>query len=91
MKFGIDHTKKVSILSGGMKRRVAIVRALLHDADLYIFDEPFKGLDENNKQLVMNEIKSLKKTTIIITHNYSEVEYFGLQEKIISEKFALYK
>ncbi len=42
-------TNPVKNLSGGMRRRVALLRALLSDADLLIFDEPFSGLDEENR------------------------------------------
>ena len=46
--FGLSDcvSRKVRNLSGGMKRRVAIIRALLSSHDLLIMDEPFKGLDE---------------------------------------------
>lgn len=68
--------KQVSQLSGGMKRRVAIVRAVMMEADLYIMDEPFKGLDEELKRQVILYVKEkLKgKTVIIVTHEKSEVE-----------------
>jgi NitT/TauT family transport system ATP-binding protein len=68
--------KPVSELSGGMKRRVAIVRAILSNADLIIMDEPFKGLDYGTKKIVieyvMNNTKG--KTLIIATHYIDEVE-----------------
>lgn len=90
-KFELDYTKKVSTLSGGMKRRVAIIRALLFDAELYIFDEPFKGLDDKTKEIVMEQFKQLDKTVIIITHNINEVEFFELNLCQKSNEFALYK
>ncbi|CUH93875.1 ATP-binding cassette domain-containing protein [Herbinix luporum] len=67
--------KAVSLLSGGMRRRVAIVRALLADYDLLIMDEPFKGLDEKLKKQVINYLqnKVKGKTVIIITHDKEEV------------------
>ena len=70
--------KRVRELSGGMKRRVAILRALLYDYDLLIMDEPFKGLDKGTKSKVMdfviNEIND--KSAIIITHDIDDIEYF---------------
>ena len=68
--------KPVSELSGGMKRRVAIVRALLSESDIIIMDEPFKGLDEELKIQVINYIKykTKGKTVIIITHDKEEVD-----------------
>lgn len=67
--------KPVISLSGGMRRRVAIVRAILSDYDLLIMDEPFKGLDENLKKQAINYIKEKTKgkTVIIITHHKDEV------------------
>lgn len=76
--------KRVKELSGGMKRRVAILRAMLYDFDLLIMDEPFKGLDEETKNKVMsfviNRIKN--KTAIIVTHDKEDVEYFSKCKEI---------
>lgn len=67
--------KPVEVLSGGMRRRVAVVRASLADYDILIMDEPFKGLDENLKKRVINYIKEKTKgkTVLIITHEKEEV------------------
>jgi NitT/TauT family transport system ATP-binding protein len=64
----------VSPLSGGMKRRVAIVRALLADADLLLLDEPFKGLDVETKREVMDYFmeQSAGKTSLVVTHDPAE-------------------
>ncbi len=69
----------VNKLSGGMKRRCAIVRALLSDYDILLLDEPFKGLDEDTKQKVMDYTKArIKgKTVILITHVKEEAEILG--------------
>lgn len=69
-------SRPVSTLSGGMKRRVAIVRALSVPSDLILMDEPFTGLDENTKQTVMKYIreKSEEKLVIISTHQQEDVE-----------------
>ena len=64
--------KRVSKLSGGMKRRVAIVRAIAHGGDALILDEPFNGLDADNKQIVIDIIKreflDKNKPVLLITH-----------------------
>lgn len=71
--------KNVAKLSGGEKRRVAILRALLSEYDILLLDEPFTGLDEDNKQLVMEYLKevTIDKTVILVTHNLSEAEYLN--------------
>lgn len=71
--------KPVSELSGGMKRRVAIMRALLADSNMIIMDEPFKGLDEELKINIINTVKSMTKdkTLIIVTHDLDEVRALG--------------
>ena len=68
-------------LSGGMKRRVAILRALLAPHNILILDEPFKGLDADNKAAVMEYIKkkTSDKTVVLITHDLSEAEFFNSQ------------
>ena len=64
-------------LSGGMKQRVSIARALAYDADLVILDEPFKGLDpEKRREISEFVFKSLKsKTVIMVTHDTADLEF----------------
>ena len=68
--------KPVRLLSGGMRRRVALVRAILSDYDVLILDEPFKGLDEELKKQVINYIRKMAKgkTVIIITHDREDID-----------------
>ena len=63
--------KKVSELSGGMKRRVAIARVLLMDGDRFFLDEPFTGLDGETKEAVASVLKKkLKgKTVVVVSHS----------------------
>ncbi|MBS5344387.1 MAG: ABC transporter ATP-binding protein [Clostridium sp.] len=74
----------ISEFSGGMKRRVAILRALLADYDILFLDEPFKGLDAETKALVMSDVKqrSQGKTVILVTHDPTEAEILGAVYKI---------
>ena len=71
--------KKVRDFSGGMKRRVAIARAVCYDAGILLMDEPFKGLDAKLKTGVMDYVKKYSggKTVICVTHDPAEAEYLG--------------
>lgn len=69
----------VSNLSGGMKRRVTIARAICYDSELILLDEALKGLDDERRHLTMDYIKkhSRGKTIICITHDPKEAEHMG--------------
>ena len=76
---GGTENKPISELSGGQKRRVALLRTLFADADILLFDEPLKGLDEALKQQVIAFIKPLieSKVVIWVTHTPEEVKLLG--------------
>ena len=71
--------KKAKELSGGMKRRVAICRALIADYDIIVLDEPFKGLDAKIKPRIIDMVKNhtRDKYVLAITHDLYEAEYLG--------------
>ena len=75
---GEDLTKPVAQLSGGQRRRVAIVRAMMAHADLTVLDEPFKGLDEETKDRVMGHVRDrlAGRTALLITHDPVEAARF---------------
>ena len=78
---GLEGTenKPVSELSGGQKRRVALLRTLFADADILLFDEPLKGLDEALKQQVIGFVKPFVESKVVIwvTHTPEEVKLLG--------------
>lgn len=71
--------KQTAELSGGMKRRVSLCRALIAEHDLLILDEPFKGLDAGIKPKIMQMVKDDAKGKIVlcITHDAEEAEFLG--------------
>lgn len=71
-----DALRPVSELSGGMKRRAAIVRAVMADSRTVIMDEPFKGLDPSSKSRTIEYVlKNLRgRTLIAVTHDISEAD-----------------
>lgn len=70
-------TKYPHELSGGMKQRVSIARALAYEPDLLFLDEPFKGLDTQTRKIVSEEAFSrLEGTTVLmITHDAEDLAY----------------
>lgn len=69
----------VSSLSGGMKRRVALARALSYPGKLIILDEPFTGLDKDTKLNVINYILKMRnnRTLLIATHGTDDADLLG--------------
>lgn len=63
----------VNTFSGGMKRRLALVRSLMHDPDLIILDEPTLGIDVQNRNEIWNRILKLKEDkTVLVNTNYMD-------------------
>lgn len=77
-------------LSEGMRQRISILRAFAHPAKILIMDEPFKSLDINNKQIVIELFKKLrtveKRTCILVTHDIDEALTLGDKIVIFSNK-----
>lgn len=72
-------SRPVSTLSGGMKRRTAICRALLADYDLLLMDEPFTGLDDETRGKVIAYIleKTSDKLVLLTTHQEQDISALG--------------
>ena len=78
---GGDTDKYPSELSGGMARRAALARALAVESGIYILDEPFDGLDEENiaaATALINE-RTAGKTLILVTHEREHAEKLGCE------------
>jgi manganese/zinc/iron transport system ATP- binding protein len=80
---GLDlfQNRQINQLSGGQKQRLFLARALLQEADLYLLDEPFAGVDATTEKMMMEIFTSLQnagKTICIVHHDLHSVEkYFN--------------
>ena len=76
--FGLFEKKNAypNELSGGQKQRIAIIRALLMNPDLLCFDEPTSSLDADNKNLLIEIIRKIKKdrAIIVVSHDDDFIE-----------------
>lgn len=74
---GLDYVllEKASNLSGGQKQRLALARALLHNSDIYIFDEATSNVDVESENDIMEVVKELAKTktVLLISHRLANV------------------
>jgi NitT/TauT family transport system ATP-binding protein len=73
--------KKPAQLSGGMRQRVAICRALIHDPAILLMDEPFSALDaitRDQMNVVLSELlETYKKTVVFVTHSIREAAFLS--------------
>jgi lipooligosaccharide transport system ATP-binding protein len=84
--FSLEEKKDASIfqLSGGMKRRLIMARALINEPKILLLDEPTTGLDPQGRHIVWDEIRTLRKkgVTIILTTHYMD-EAAALCDRIL--------
>ncbi len=81
------YNKKISKLSGGMKRRVGIAQALLNDPEVLILDEPTGGLDPGERVRFRNLLSEFAHNRIVLisTHIVPDVEYIATCHAIIKD------
>ena len=68
--------RQISELSGGQQQRAFIARALVQEADIYLMDEPFQGVDSTTEKSIVDTLKKLKsegKTLIVVHHDLQTV------------------
>ena len=84
---GAEH-KYPHELSGGMRQRVGLARALAVDAEILLMDEPFASVDEQNRRKFQEDLLSLlaheKKTVIFVTHSIEEAVYISDQVAVLT-------
>jgi NitT/TauT family transport system ATP-binding protein len=77
-------------LSGGMRQRVGLARALAVDADIILMDEPFSSVDEQTRRKFQEELldllKNKHKTVIFVTHSIEEAAYLSDQIVLLSPR-----
>lgn len=84
--------RQISELSGGQQQRVFLARALVQEADIYLMDEPFVGVDAKTEKaivLLLKELKDENKTVLVVHHDLQTVKaYFDyvtlLNRKVIA-------
>jgi NitT/TauT family transport system ATP-binding protein len=79
-----------SELSGGMKQRVGLARALTVDADIILMDEPFSSVDEQTRRKFQEDLLDLlrhrRKTVIFVTHSIEEAAYLSDQIVLLTPR-----
>jgi NitT/TauT family transport system ATP-binding protein len=77
-------------LSGGMKQRVGIARALAYDPPILLMDEPFGALDAQTRKIMQQELRgileSFNKTIVFVTHSVVEAVYLGDRVFVFSKR-----
>ena len=82
-----DYDEKVEHMSGGQKKRIALVNALLTPADILILDEPTSGLDPGERMRFRNLLSEFGRNRIVLisTHIVSDVEYIATCNAIMKD------
>ena len=80
--------RQISELSGGQQQRTFIARALVQEADIYLMDEPFQGVDSTTEKSIVEILKKLKsegKTIIVVHHDLQTVPTYFESVAIINK------
>ena len=88
----LDYAQRsISQLSGGQQQRVFLARALVENQDVYILDEPFKGIDKTTEAVlvkIMKDMQAAGKTLLIVHHNLQTLEAYFDQVLCINRRLV---
>jgi len=83
-----DLDKYPSEISGGMRKRVGLARAIIHDPEIILYDEPTSGLDPVSSRTIDHLIDSMRKelgvTSIVVTHDLHSALSIGTRIAMLS-------
>lgn len=78
----LDYNMSIKKMSGGMKRRIAIVRAVICRSDIIVLDEPIKGLDEQSRGNTIDYVNEYMgdRALVLVTHDKDDLIDFKIEE-----------
>lgn len=85
--------RQISELSGGQQQRVFLARSLVQQADIYLMDEPFQGVDAKTEKAIVDILKNLKennKTVIVVHHDLETVDKYFDDVILLNKKIIAY-
>ena len=80
---GENSTKKVKVLSGGERSRLAMIKLLLEPVNLLILDEPTNHLDPETQKIIGGNFNVFEGTIIAVSHNPAFVEQIGISRMLV--------
>lgn len=92
---GIEHLadRQIGELSGGQQQRVFLARALCQEAEIFLFDEPFVGVDITTEERIIHILKTLAsegKTLLVVHHDLSSVSAYFDSVILINQRLIAY-
>ena len=85
--------RQIGQLSGGQQQRVFLARALAQEAELFLLDEPFSGIDITSENMIMDLLKNMKhrgKTIFVVHHDLSKAKSYFDSIILLNGKLIAY-